>query len=75
VNARTMKCDAATNTTPTRLNFFCFWLGQVPLAWALSRIGNLGALGVFVAVPLSYTVLALWSRLLFERGAWKRKQV
>ena len=61
--------------TPTRLNFFCFWLGQVPLAWVLAHVAGFGAVGVFVAVPVSYAVLALWSRTLFERGAWKLKQV
>lgn len=66
---------AGDTGTPTRLNFFCFWLGQVPLAWALSRVPGLGALGVFIAVPASYVVLALWSRALFERGRWKQKQV
>lgn len=66
---------AGDTWTPTRLNFFCFWLGQVPLAWALAVPGQLGALGVFIAVPASFTVLALWSGVLFKRGAWKTQKV
>ncbi len=66
---------AGDTGTPTRLNFFCFWLGQVPLAWLLSRGFALGALGVFIAVPASYVVLTTWSRALFVRGAWKQKKV
>ncbi len=31
--------------TPTRLNFFCFWCGQIPLAWLLSVPAGLGPLG------------------------------
>jgi hypothetical protein len=62
---------AGDTWTPTRLNFFCFWLGQVPLAWALANIAGLGALGVFISVPASFTVLALWSAVLFKRGKWK----
>ncbi len=66
---------AGDTATPTRLNFFCFWLGQVPLAWLLSRVLGLDALGVFISVPVSYSVLALWSRVLFRRGDWKQKKV
>ncbi len=61
--------------TPTRLNFFCFWLGQIPLAWALAVPAGLGPLGVYIAVPVSFSVLALWSGLLFRRGRWKEQKV
>ncbi len=61
--------------TPTRLNFFCFWLGQVPLAYVLAVPLKLGALGVYIAVPLSFGILTLWSALLFKRGKWKEKKV
>ena len=47
--------------TPARLNFFCFWLGQIPLAWLLSVPAGLGPLGVYVAVPVSFSALALRS--------------
>jgi putative MATE family efflux protein len=66
---------AGDTATPTRLNFYCFWLGQVPLAWLLSRVVGLGAAGVFISVPVSFSVLALWSRVLFRRGDWKLKKV
>ena len=66
---------AGDTWTPTRLNFFCFWLGQVPLAWILADIVGLGAMGVFIAVPISFSVLALWSAVLFKRGKWKLQKV
>jgi putative efflux protein, MATE family len=66
---------AGDTWTPTRLNFFCFWLGQVPLAWILADIVGLGAMGVFIAVPISFSVLALWGWLLFKRGKWKLQKV
>ncbi len=66
---------AGDTWTPTRLNFFCFWLGQIPLAWFLARPCGLGPLGVFIAVPVSFSFLALWSGVLFRRGKWKLKQV
>ena len=46
---------AGDTWTPTRLNFFCFWVGQVPLAWFLARPCGLGPTGVFIAVPVSFT--------------------
>lgn len=61
--------------TPTRLNFFCFWLGQIPLAWLLAGPCGLGPTGVFIAVPVSFSLLAIWSWVLFRRGQWKQTQV
>jgi Na+-driven multidrug efflux pump len=66
---------AGDTWTPTRLNFFCLWLGQVPLAWLLAQPLGLGALGVFIAVPISFTALTLWSAALFRRGRWKERKV
>jgi len=66
---------AGDTWTPTRLNFFCFWLGQVPLAWVLAEPLGLGPSGVFIAVPVSCSVLTLWSAALFKRGKWKQQKV
>lgn len=66
---------AGDTRTPTRLNFFCLWVGQVPLAWLLANTLQLGPLGVFIAVPASYSVLAVWSLLLFRQGRWKQQQI
>jgi putative MATE family efflux protein len=66
---------AGDTWTPTRLNFFCFWLGQVPLAWFLARPCGLGPTGVFIAVPASFTALVIWSLVLFRRGKWKSKRL
>jgi len=66
---------AGDTWTPTRLNFFCFWLGQVPLAWLLAQGFGLGPEGVFIAVPISFTVLTAWSAMLFRQGRWKLQQV
>lgn len=66
---------AGDTWTPTRLNFFCFWLGQVPLAWVLAQPAGLGPLGVYIAVPVSFSVLTVWSAVLFRRGKWKLKKV
>lgn len=66
---------AGDTWTPTRLNFFCFWLGQIPLAWLLSVPLGLGPTGVFISVPMSFSVLAIWTLILFRRGRWKTKKI
>lgn len=66
---------AGDTWTPTRLNFFCCWLLQVPLAWILADILRMGPTGVYIAVPVSFTVLAVSSAVLFKRGRWKLQQI
>jgi putative MATE family efflux protein len=66
---------AGDTWTPTWLNFYCFWLGQVPLAWVLAGPLGLGPTGVYIAVPVSFTALTVWTGFLFRRGRWKRQSV
>jgi putative MATE family efflux protein len=66
---------AGDTWTPTRLNFFCYWLGQIPLAWLLADFLGLGPTGVFISMPVSFSVLALWALVLFRRGRWKQQRV
>lgn len=66
---------AGDTRTPTWINFFAFWIVQIPLAWWLSHSLQREEHGVFMAVPIAYTALALASAILFRRGAWKRKMV
>lgn len=61
--------------TPVWLNFFCLWLGQIPIAWVLSKSMGLGPVGIFIAVPAANSLLALASWLLFKRGRWKTQKV
>ena len=62
---------AGDTWTPTRLNFTCFWLAEVPFAWLLAIVLGLGPLGVFIAVPVAVSLQALWSGVLFKSGRWK----
>jgi len=66
---------AGDTWTPTFINLIVFWALEIPLAWVLSHAGGLGATGVFVALAVSYSMLAVVSALLFRRGKWKTARV
>lgn len=66
---------AGDTRTPSWMNFFVFWVLQLPSAWWFSQKTDLGFKGVFMAVPLAYSALALVSALFFRRGSWKTQQV
>jgi putative MATE family efflux protein len=66
---------AGDTATPTVLNLICFWLCQIPLAWALAFHTGLGPNGVYVAVVFSDSLLAALGILLFRRGKWKQVKV
>ncbi len=61
--------------TPTVINFFCFWLWEIPLAWLLAFPLGLGPDGVFTAIAIAFSTLAVMSGMLFKRGAWKEAAV
>jgi putative MATE family efflux protein len=66
---------AGDTWTPTWINFFGFWLFQIPLGYLLAIYFNLGPLGVFIAVPVSETCMSIASFIMFKKGKWKLKQV
>ena len=65
---------AGDTWTPTLLNIGVFWMLELPLAWWLSHAG-FGAHGVFIALTVAYSMLAVCSGLLFRRGTWKARSV
>lgn len=66
---------AGDTWTPTWLNLFIFWMFEIPLAYVLAYYFDLGANGVFWAITIAFSVLAIVSALLFKRGKWKEKVV
>ena len=66
---------AGDTVTPTWINFFCFWLFQIPFAWILAIALDMGPTGVFLAIALSYSLEAVVGVILFRRGRWKEKKV
>lgn len=58
--------------TSTLVNFFVYWLFQIPLAYLLAKYLKLGPTGLFIAIPVATIVMALASIVLYEKGKWKR---
>ena len=66
---------AGDTRTPTYINFFCYWMFQIPLAYILAFKFGLETTGVLLAVPIAESALAATSIVLFRRGKWKLKEV
>jgi putative MATE family efflux protein len=66
---------AGDTWTPTWINLACFWLWEIPLAYILARVAGLGPFGVFLAITIGYSTLALVSAVLFRQGKWKLRRV
>ena len=66
---------AGDTWTPTYLNLFIFWLFEIPLAYLLAYRFGFDVNGVFWAITIAFSVLAIVSALLFKRGKWKTKTV
>ena len=66
---------AGDTWTPTWINLCCFWLWEIPLAYALAIWLDLGPQGVYVAITIAFSSLAVVSAVLFRRGRWKTRAV
>ncbi len=66
---------AGDTWTPTIINLFVFWLWELPLAYVLAITLNFGPRGVFLALTIAFSSLALVSAFFFRRGKWKSKVV
>ena len=62
---------AGDTWTPTWINLAVFWLFEIPLAWVLARPAGMGPVGAFLAIAISFSILAVVSGLIFRRGKWK----
>jgi putative MATE family efflux protein len=66
---------AGDTFTPTVINLFCYWLFQIPLAWWLAMKTSFEARGVFMAITIAESLLAVVSILIFRQGRWKTRQI
>jgi len=66
---------AGDTWTPTWINIGCFWFWEIPLAWVLSQEVGMGPSGVFVAIMVAFSTLAVVSAIIFKQGRWKLREV
>jgi MATE family, multidrug efflux pump len=66
---------AGDTFTPTLINIFGYWLFQIPLAYLLAVHTSLGSKGVFAAIPIAETLIAIIGITLFRKGRWKGKRI
>jgi putative MATE family efflux protein len=66
---------AGDTVTPTIVNFFGFWLLEIPLAWFLAITLRLRSNGVFWSIVIAEAAIAVAGIVLFKRGRWKRQQI
>lgn len=66
---------AGDTWTPTWINFFGFWLFQIPLGFILAKYLEWGPTGVFIAIPVAETCIAIAAYFMFRKGNWKKKKV
>jgi putative MATE family efflux protein len=66
---------AGDTVTPTIVNFFGFWVLEIPLAWWLALHQGLRSTGVFLSIVIAQAAVAIAGILLFRRGKWKRQQI
>jgi len=61
--------------TPTRINFFCFWLFEIPLAYFLAIVLDLKIYGISIAIVAAETALTITAWYFFRKGKWKTVKV
>src|SRR5271154_4914739 len=66
---------AGDTLTPTIVNFFGFWLLEIPLAYILAVPLKFGANGAYFSIVVAEASIAAAGILLFRRGRWKRQQI
>lgn len=66
---------AGDTITPTIVNFFGFWLFEIPLAYWLAIRLQMRSNGAFAAIAIAESSMAAASAILFKQGKWKKKKI
>jgi len=66
---------AGDTITPTIVNFFGFWLFEIPLAYWLAIPLHMRSNGAFAAIAIAESSMAAVSAILFKQGRWKKKKI
>jgi Na+-driven multidrug efflux pump len=66
---------AGDTRTPTWINFICFWIIEIPLAYLLAIPFGVGEQGVFYSIVIAETLLTIMAFIVFKKGKWKENEV
>jgi len=66
---------AGDTKTPTIINFFCFWIFQLPFAYLFAVYLKWEATGVLWAITLAEILIAIVGIIWFKKGHWKSVKV
>ena len=66
---------AGDTVTPTIVNFFGFWLFEIPLAYWLAIPLHMRSNGVFFSIAIAESSMAVASTILFKQGKWKKQKI
>ncbi len=66
---------AGDTYTPTLLNVLGFWVFQIPFAYFVTMQLDWGPKGVFIAIVLAETLMAIAAIIIFRRGKWKSVKI
>jgi putative MATE family efflux protein len=66
---------AGDTRTPTMINFFGFWMFQIPLAYTLAFVFDLGSIGAYAAISIAESAIAIAGIIIFRQGKWKMVKI
>ncbi|HEY2858659.1 MAG TPA: MATE family efflux transporter [Terracidiphilus sp.] len=66
---------AGDTITPTIVNFFGFWVLELPLAWFLASTLGMRAEGAFLSIVIAECSMAVAGIVLFRQGRWKKQKI
>lgn len=62
---------AGDTRTPTIISLLGFWVFQIPLAYALAKHFETGPIGVYAAISIAESAMAIAGIYIFRKGNWK----
>jgi putative MATE family efflux protein len=63
---------AGDTLTPTKINFICFWILEIPLAYFLAIPFDAKQSGVYWSILIAESMAGVIAIILFRRGKWKQ---